>query len=248
MEWLPFAERLSDRYRVICWSARGHGLQTHAADTDVSLDRMSQDLHQLLQQQAPDGAVLIGHSMGALTAWNYIRQFGCERLNGLCIVDQSPRLLTGSDWPMGVYGDFCAHRNARFVERLQRDFPDAVCRLIFSCLDHPEQPLPDAPLVARLRRYLATLPAELLTRCWQSLTAADLRAVLPSIDCPTLLIYGADSQFYSAELARWVQQQIAGSTLLRYPGADHSPHIAERQRFVEDLHRFILPLHQAVPA
>lgn len=238
MEWLPYAELLADRYRVICWSARGHGLQPHADDTDVSLDRMATDLHELLQAEAPSGAILVGHSMGALTAWNYIRLYGCDQLNGLCIIDQSPRLLTGPDWPLGIYGDFCHRRNREFQSRLEENFPDAVCRLIFSCLDQPESELPDQPLVPRLLRYLHTLPAELLTRCWQSLTEADLRPVLPTISCKTLLIYGSNSQFYSSQLAEWVAKQIPDSDLLHYAEADHSPHISHKQQFVADLHRF----------
>ena len=238
MEWLPFAERLSDRYRVICWNARGHGLQAHDDATDVSLDRMATDLQQLLATEAPAGALLVGHSMGALTAWNYIRLFGGARLRGLVVVDQSPRLLTDDDWSMGVYGNFCVRRNARFLQQLRDDFSDAVCRLIFSCLEPTGQQLPDLPLVGKLRRYLAIQPAELLTRCWQSLTEADLRGVLPRIGCPTLLIYGSNSQFYSEQLAAWVASQIPDSSLLHYPDADHSPHISHRQRFIDDLHRF----------
>ncbi|WP_210395399.1 alpha/beta fold hydrolase [Motiliproteus sediminis] len=246
LEWLPFAEALSHEFRVICWNARGHGLQQHPENTDVSLDRMADDLDQLLTREAPEGALVVGHSMGALTAWNYVRRHGCQRLRGLCIVDQSPRLLTGDDWQMGVYGRFCAQRNDGFIRLLQQTFPDAVCRLIFSQLDDPDQPLPQSRFVERLQQYLASLPADLLIRCWKSLTEADLRDTLPLITVPTLLIYGERSQFYSRELAQWVHRQITDSELHIYPDADHSPHVAQRERFIADLRQFAAGLPQPV--
>nr|WP_242521774.1 alpha/beta hydrolase [Motiliproteus sp. SC1-56] len=242
-EWLPYAQALAERFRVICWTARGHDATLGSDSEQMSLDRMARDLHELLSLEAPTGALVVGHSMGALTAWAYIGRYGCERLTGLCILDQSPRLLTGPDWSLGVYGDFSPARNKAFIQRLRTHFPEAVTRLICARLDDPA-PLPKTRYLKRLQEYLAGLPSELLTQCWESLTQADLRPILSRIAVPTLLIYGDRSQFYGPAVARWVQSQIPGSRLIRYPEADHSPHLgACRDAFLQDLGAFSQHCH-----
>ncbi len=238
LEWLPFAEALKHRHPVICWNARAHGREQVADNADMSLSRMAEDLDQLIRTEAPQGAVLVGHSMGALTAWAWLRDFDSTLLKGLCIIDQSPCLLTSDHWQFGIYGNFSADRNRHFIQRLQEDFADTVVRLIFSRLDK-NQPLPGSSYQQRLHTYLQGLPAGLLTRCWESLTRTDLRHVLPDIKVPTLLMYGDRSQFYGPDLARWVHRQIPGSRLIRYPEADHSPHVREGRRMIADLSSFL---------
>ena len=52
------------------------------------------------------------------------------------------------------------------------------------------------------RRWLGRLHHAALIACWRTLAAADYRAVLPAIDVPALLVYGAESNFYSREIGR----------------------------------------------
>lgn len=237
-EWFRYAEALAPHYRVICWNARGHDPVLTDPGQDMSLERMAEDLQELLTREAPQGALLVGHSMGALTAWAHIRRYGDGHLGGLCVLDQSPCLLTGEGWSLGIHGHFDSHHNQHFIRRLRRDFADTVIRLIGGQLDDPD-PLPQTLYVQRLRDYLNRLPGEALTRCWESLTAADLRPVLSAIQRPTLLVYGDRSQFYGPAVAQWVQGRITGSRLIRYPEADHSPHLGDtRDRFLADLGAF----------
>jgi pimeloyl-ACP methyl ester carboxylesterase len=75
-------------------------------DTPATVQRMAQDLRDLLQHFKLSDVTLVGHSMGALTIWEYIRQFGTDGLSRLCLIDQSPKLVTDATWSLGVYGDF----------------------------------------------------------------------------------------------------------------------------------------------
>ncbi|MEH6626192.1 MAG: alpha/beta hydrolase [Motiliproteus sp.] len=238
LEWLPFAESLPQQQRAICWNARGHGSAKITEEAPVSLQRMAEDLHELIAKEAPQGAVVVAHSMGALTVWRYIQSYGCEQIKGLVIIDQSPKLLTDDQWQHGVFGKFEQADNQQFCQQLDHDFADAVIRLICGRLKDASDSLPDSKYFQRLREYLGLLPGPKLTECWQSLCDADLRSVMAMITSPTLLLYGDRSQFYGPELAGWVHRQINGSQLIRYSEADHSPHIAERERFISDLNSF----------
>ena len=74
---------------------------------------------------------------------------------------------------------------------------------------------------------------------WKSLVATDYRDVLATINLPTLLAYGTASNFYTAETARYVAAQIPQARLSFYQGADHSPHLAEPERFAAELTQLI---------
>lgn len=240
-EWLPYARAIADGRRCYCWDARGHGGHRLRTATQPSLERMARDLRNLIEHFELDQLVVLGHSMGALTVWEYISRYGCERLAGLCLIDQSPKLITDEHWPHGVYGDFADDRNASFIQRLEEDFADAVLRL---AADGNNTRARDSYArnsrgFQRVREYLATLRPAPLIDIWRSLSRADFRDVLPRITVPTLLVHGDESHFYSVELAEYVSSRIPNAQLHIYEGTDHSPHLWQRERFIQDLRAFL---------
>lgn len=243
-EWLPFAKDLATQTRVICWDARGHGQHDYPDHMDMSLPRMAQDLQALIQHLQLEQVVLVGHSMGALTAWEYIRQFGQQQLAGLVVIDQSPRLITDADWRHGVYSNFSAQRNQVFLQRLEENFAEGVLELIANGHNVRSRRNYQQNSVGfqHMRDYLRKCHASLLTRCWASITEQDYRPVLADIQRPTLLIYGDQSQFYSAQLQTYVHQQIPTSRLHVYPAADHSPHLWHKARFSNEVSQWLAAL------
>jgi pimeloyl-ACP methyl ester carboxylesterase len=101
-EWSPLVAALARHHQVIRWDARGHGGHPLAAATRPTVRRMAQDLRNLLDHYALRDVVLVGHSMGALTIWEYLRAFGTTGVRKLCLIDQSPRLVTDGDW-LGIW-------------------------------------------------------------------------------------------------------------------------------------------------
>lgn len=239
-EWLPFAEALADTHCCVCWDARGHGGHAYPQDRPNSVQRMALDLRELLDHLALGPAALLGHSMGALTVWEYVRTFGCDGIDRLVLVDQSPKLLTDADWRHGIYGDFDATRSDGFMAHLEDDFSEAVLALVGEG-NNPRARAAharDDPSLGRVRDYLRRLEPGPLIEVWKSLTRADYRDVLPTIDVPALLVHGDASHFYSVELAEYVRGSIPDARLHVYEGTDHSPHLWQRERFLDDLRTF----------
>ena len=126
----------------------------------VSVERMADDLHDLLDHFRLERPVIVGHSMGALTFWAYIARHGCGRLDRIGVIDQSPRLITDADWRLGIYGDWsaCARpglrcRDAgRFRDRRHRAGvvqPEPARARAATWNSHPS--------IDRVRTYLAML-------------------------------------------------------------------------------------------
>lgn len=240
-EWLPFACEFADKHRVVCWDARGHGGHEYADNTDMSLQQMADDLYAVIHHLDIIDAVIIGHSMGALITWEYIRRHGQDNIAGLCMVDQSPKLITDKQWMHGVYGEFSQRHNEVFIKLLKKDFTQSVLKLIAYGMNHTSLKnfQHNSRGFQQMRDHLNKQPQELLIECWEDITQQDYRDVLPTIDKPTLLIYGEESQFYCASLRRWVNNSIKDSELHIYKGSDHSPHLWHKDLFIFDLNRFI---------
>ena len=240
-EWFPFAGELNNHHRVYRWDARGHGGHTLAHPGSATVERMARDLKNLIDHYGIENATAVGHSMGALTLWQYLRDHGTHGLAKLCLIDQSPKLLTAEDWQHGIYGNFGPERNRELVSWLQEDFAEGVLKLTALGLNERarQKYQENASGWERSRAGLRAQNPEPLINCWLSLTEADYRDVLADIPLPTLLVYGGQSNFYRTETAHYVADTIPQAVLRIYEGTDHSPHQWQRERFVRELLEFI---------
>jgi len=89
------------------------------------------------------------------------------------------------------------------------------------------------------RQNLRKLDPAPLIAIWKSLVTADYRDVLPCIDAPTLLVWGAESNFYTPATAKFLLVYIPAATLESYEGSDHCPQLQQPERFATELEAFI---------
>lgn len=239
--WNPLLPTLTAGYQVFCPDARCHGGHGTLATTQPSIERLARDVLNLIVHYGLNNLAVVGHSMGALTLWQFIRDYGCKRLSHLCIIDQSPKLVTDAEWHCGIYGDFDATRSQRLIAEMQVDFAEAVMRLAAHGLNARARNGYECNSAAwqKLRHYLRNLKPGPLIAIWESLVAADLRDVLHKISIPTLLVWGAESNFYTSATARYLLDHIACCRVSHYPAADHSPQLQCPDRFVSELHALL---------
>jgi len=241
--WEPIVPKLEQAFTVYRWDARAHGGHPLAGSEAPSVGRMASDLVQMFDHYGLDRPVVVSHSMGALTLWEYIGRHGCGRLGRICIIDQSPKLITGGGWDLGIYGEWPAERDRAFVIEMHASFVETVVKLVAFGKNARARERYDSGSkgMQRLRAYLAGLDPKPLISIWESLADADYRPVLSTIDVPTLLVYGSESNYYGVETGLFVRRSTPGSRLIVYEGADHSPHVAQPGRFADDLMRFCGP-------
>lgn len=48
-------------------------------------------------------SILFGHSMGASTTFEYVRNYGVSRLKSVSIFDMTPKLVNDGEWNLGLY-------------------------------------------------------------------------------------------------------------------------------------------------
>ena len=101
--YLKVSELLSDRYTCISYDCRGHKRSGVTGAPDLSV--LAEDLNEVIGKLCTGKPVLIGWSMGGLTALEYIRKYGCEGISGLILVDVAPKMRKDETWPCGTYSD-----------------------------------------------------------------------------------------------------------------------------------------------
>jgi len=78
--WLPVAQRLADRYRLILIDLRGHGQSV--AEMPISgpftMQQLTQDVHHVLQSLEIRSAAFVGCSIGGYLLYEYWRRFPQE--------------------------------------------------------------------------------------------------------------------------------------------------------------------------
>jgi pimeloyl-ACP methyl ester carboxylesterase len=237
LEWSPFVHELEQRHRVFRWDARAHGGHAPLTDTEATAARMARDLDNMIDAFGLHGACFVGHSMGALTLWQYVRDHGTAKIGSLCFIDQSPKLMTDAAWPLGIYGDFDGRSADALTASLHHDFAEGVLRLAAHGLNDQARAGYDANSRGwqKLREALRTLNPEPLIACWEDLVRLDLRDVMPRIDRPTLLVHGGRSNFYPIEIAHWLGARIPQARVSVHEEANHSPHLMDVRRFLDEL-------------
>ena len=90
-------------HRVITVDLRGHG-RADRPSSGVDMARRGQDVRDVLTALDLRDVLVVGGSMGANTTWSYVSQFGEDRIAGIVVVDQTPKMLNTADWNHGFYG------------------------------------------------------------------------------------------------------------------------------------------------
>src|SRR5207244_8738860 len=97
-DWENIFPRLATRYRTIAYDLRGHGKSGRA--TDYSLRAFADDAVHVLRDLIKIPTVLIGHSLGALSALAAAAEVP-EYVSALVLED--PALAYGAPWPEPMY-------------------------------------------------------------------------------------------------------------------------------------------------
>ena len=240
-QWMPVARRLARRHRTYAWDCRGHGRCRPVAGV-ITLARLGRDLGELLDHFELPRAVLVGHSMGALAVMQYLHDHGTARVAAVVLVDQSPRVVTDGQWPLGLFGGCSAAMLQGLIAGARVDLAGTLAAEVEAVAGARLAPYlrADATLGRWLRRWLGRVEAAPLLDLAESLVAADFRQSLPRLDAPLMVVLGARSPHYAGlPLDAWYRQAVPHARVRTYPRAGHSPHFSEPWRFADELAQFI---------
>lgn len=223
---------LSNEYRTIAFDFRGHG-RSEKTELGHTFGQYARDVQTFLEQLELDRVVLVGWSMGALISWEYIHQFGTDRLRALVDIDMEPSPLKRLDYEHGTYG---TEDLEGAIERIQRD-PIAL-------LDEQAEALLKDPPTRELRNLILDEGSRTPPPIQGSLVSElsfirDYRDVLRAIDVPALVCAGADEKWRSVASVEYAAELIPDARFELFQESGHCITIEEPERFNQVLSDFV---------
>ncbi|MFC7365081.1 MULTISPECIES: alpha/beta fold hydrolase [Bhargavaea] len=209
-------ESLSRDFRVVAYDLRGHG-QSERPDQGLTLRRFAQDLEELMEQLGLTEVTLAGHSMGASTGFEYIRNHGTDRLSSFTIFDMTPKLVNGEGWNHGLWhGEYSRSDADRDLTQMYEEFVGFSKPFMKRTVPY----LSESEL-EELLKLSATNSPHVLAAMWHAMVTADYRDMLDDIRVPAQIVYGDKSTLYSKETAGYLNKQIPDSTVIPFENCTH---------------------------
>ena len=214
-----FLGRLAAFARVVAIDRRGMGLSDRpSAGVLPPLETQMEDLIAVLDAAHVRKAHLVGYEDGAeLCA--LLAASAPDRVASLVVYAAEPRATRTDDYPFGLTQEAWDERAAHHAAVWTGGWGREAAR---EDLDYAAPSwASDDQQVARWGRYLALCasPGSALAvlPLWRD---TDIRAVLPAIHVPTLVLARDGLPDELAAIARWTSERIAGSRLVMLPGRD----------------------------
>jgi pimeloyl-ACP methyl ester carboxylesterase len=231
---------LGDRYRVLCWDYRG--LYDSAPPSDhgtLTVRHQCDDLERLLDHEKVDRAIFVGWSMGVQVNFEFWRHRR-DRMDGIIAIN-------------GTYGrPFDTAMSSRVVRyviptllkaiKAQSDLVGKATRAVvgwrglvtmaqrFGMVSKTLDTEAFRDVAEGFKRVDWSIYSELLRRLGEH----DARDLLPTIDCPTLIITGDKDMITPPVTAARMHRSITGSRLVVIEGGTHYtpveyPHVIQEE-------------------
>jgi non-heme chloroperoxidase len=217
-------------WRAIVPDFRGHGDSEKVLEGHT-VPNYADDIRALMESMGVERPVLVGWSMGAMVAFEYLRQHGKAGVAALVIVDQPPSDFA---WDGYDFSMFTAEVLAHTVAAVQMD-PTAVATEFAELMLHA--PTPD--IVARFVEELIKPPPAVATSILVDQTFRDYREFLPEIAVPTLVAFGGDDKATNPAAGKWMADRIREARLEIFEASSHCPFFEEPEAFNRVLEEFL---------
>ena len=207
----PFAERLSERFRITLIDLPGHGRSGLLDDSGIA------SVAAAVLARAPARAHWVGWSLGGLIALQ-VAALSPMAVRSLCFLAGSPRFVAAPDWP-GVDESVLN----RFASDLHRDYGRTIDRFLALQLHGMRD---ERPLLKALRETLGgqAMPAEAgLAAGLSILRETDLRGAVSALHCPLLMLLGRRDRLIPPAVGPAVLALNHGAAIATLEDAAHIP-------------------------
>lgn len=228
----PQLTGLLDDFRTIAVDFRGHG-RSEKTELGHTFSQYASDVQSFLEQLDLDQVVLVGWSMGAIISWEYLHQFGTDRLRAIVDIGMEPSPMKRPDYE---YGTYAREDLNGAIEAIQQD--------PIGLLEEQAEALLKEPPTRELRNLILDEGSRTPPPIQGSLTLGllcmrDYREVLRQVDVPALVCAGADEKWRSVASVEHAAELIPDSRFELFEESGHCITIEEPDRFNQILTDFV---------
>jgi class 3 adenylate cyclase/DNA-binding winged helix-turn-helix (wHTH) protein len=204
-----FLDRLGSFSRLIRFDKRGTGLSDRPGGVPDLETRMD-DVRAVMDRAGSERAVLFGYSEGGPMAALFAATYP-ERTEALVLYGSYARRLWSPDYPWAT----TEAERLRYGEQLERDWGwENDMRIMCPSADES---------LARWwgERCRASASPGTVRTLIEMNSVVDVRAVLPTIGVPTLVMHRTGDRDSRVEEGRFIAEQIPGARFIELSGDDH---------------------------
>jgi pimeloyl-ACP methyl ester carboxylesterase len=224
-----FLRRLGEFCRLILFDKRGTGMSDPISYAPAVDERMD-DIRAVMEAVGSERAALLGYSEGGPLALVFAATYP-DRVSAVIAYGSYARLTRAPDYPDGRTDDELEVFYDGIVQAgTTGEFYDVVVPSRHGDDEFREW-------FARITRQSAS-PAMMILY-FEANIAIDIRAVLPLIHAPTLVLHRTGDQLVRVELGRYLARQIPGARLVELEGGDHWPWFGDTEAVVEEIEEFL---------
>jgi len=221
------ADMLANDFDVRAFDLPGHGGRDALADN--TLQGWADDL----AGQLPDSAMLLGWSLGGQVAMRAALDHP-HKITRLVLLASTPKFVATADWERGMaMADL-----ADFGAALLAD-PEATLLRFLSL--QTRGMVGQKTLLQQLRQTLLAAPVargEALASGLAILRDTDLRAELPRLKQPTLVLHGALDTLTPPAAGAWLAGTLPAAQHVEFDRAAHAPHLSHGEDVAAAIGRF----------
>jgi pimeloyl-ACP methyl ester carboxylesterase len=208
--WMPVAEALATRYRVVLPDLRGHG-DSGIGEGPATMEKHAADIARVMDDAEVGPASLIGVSIGGYALFEFWRKHrGRVAALGLC------NTKAQADGPEARAGRLQAANDV--LDRGTEPFFESLIPRVLAKTTREVRP----DLVDGAMRMMRKLSAEDVAQLQRGMAARpDSVETLKTINVPTLLVTGEEDGMTGVNEAELMRRHIPGSQLRVIPKAGH---------------------------
>ena len=206
--------RLSSFATVVSYDQRGTGLSDPVSLGDLpTLEGWADDLHAVVTATGLERVVLLAEALAGPVAALYAATHP-ERTRALILLNSFAASARSEDYEVGSTPE----EYERLIAWVEQVWGSGEClRAVM-----PDVPVDDERLRGLARIERQSMSPAIVGAIFRGLYAADVRAVLPAIGAPTLVLHTVENRLVPFEAGRHLAQQIPNARLVELPGADSS--------------------------
>ena len=219
--WNNMAEKLVEKFRVIRFDLRRHGLTGPAPDNEYKLESYVSDLSMLIRYLELDNFVLVGHSMGGRISLKYAIE-NPESVNGLVLISASgapPKEKTAKPMALRLM------KNSLGRALIRRMWSRKMAKSSLEDMVFDSSVITDEEIdrMWDFSRYPGSMDAMFkeFSETWNDFESTEINEFSKN----TLLIWGEEDTICPMAMGEWYDSELPNSSLIRLQNIGHNPQL-----------------------
>ncbi len=235
--WERYVQRLTTFSRLIRFDLRGVGLSDPLSMSETpTLESTVDDALAVLDAAGATRVALFGPAFGGAVAM-MLAATHPQLVSSLVLINSTARWLSDHDYPFGFDAEAVAQWSEATIDTTGTStLPEQLNDAVIYAASLADDPGFRQWWARAARRGASPAAARALSRLY---THLDVRAVLPAISVPTLVVHRTDQFLLPISHARYLADHIRGAKLVTLPGRDSLPYSGDIEELIGPIEEFL---------